>query len=76
MARYDDFLEIIDTSTISQVFAVERHFGGRTELRDACRQRALQKHIFEHGIAFASDLNLDPAAANPKWAHPRVSNLS
>lgn len=66
----------IHSPTIPQVFVAGRHFGGSTELFDAWRHGALQKHMFEHGITFDRDMDLDPAALLPKWVHPRVSTVS
>jgi cysteine synthase A len=57
--------------TIPQVFVAGKHIGGCTELFDAWRAGAIQRLLTEKGIAYRTDVDIDPYSLLPKWLQPR-----
>jgi cysteine synthase len=57
--------------TIPQVFIGGKHIGGCTELFDAWRAGAIQRLLTEKGIAYRTDVDIDPYSLLPKWLQPR-----
>jgi cysteine synthase A len=60
-------------TTIPQIYIGGRHVGGCTDLFDAWRTGAIQRHLGERGIAYRADLDIDPYSLLPKWLQPRKS---
>jgi len=57
--------------TIPQVFIGGRHIGGCTDLFDAWRAGKIQRWLTEKGIAYRTDVDIDPYSLLPKWQQPR-----
>ncbi len=57
--------------TIPQVFIGGKHIGGCTDLFDAWRAGAIQRLLTEKGIAYRTDVDIDPYSLLPKWQQPR-----
>ena len=60
-------------ATIPQIFVGGQLIGGCTELFDAWRSGALRQRLDECGIAYDTQLEIDPYSLLPKWLHPRNS---
>ena len=59
--------------TIPQIFIGGQHVGGCTDLFDAWRAGSIQRQLKEHGIAYRTDVDIDPYSLLPKWLQPRKS---
>jgi cysteine synthase A len=59
--------------TIPQIYIGGAHIGGCTELFDAMRDGALQRHLQACGIDYDTDVDLDPYTLFPKWLQPRAT---
>lgn len=59
--------------TIPQIFIGGEHVGGCTELFDAMREGALQRHLQASGIDYDTRVELDPYSLFPKWLQPRAT---
>jgi cysteine synthase A len=57
--------------TIPQIYVGGEHIGGCTELFDAMRDGALQRHMTARGIPYDAELAIDPYGFFPKWLQPR-----
>ena len=57
--------------TIPQVFIAGRHIGGCTDLFDGWRAGSIQRILTEKGIAYRTDIDIDPYSLLPKWQQPR-----
>ncbi|SFI04957.1 cysteine synthase A [Modicisalibacter xianhensis] len=58
-------------ATIPQIFVGGQLIGGCTDLFDAWRSGELRKRLDECGIAYDTELEVDPYSLLPKWLHPR-----
>jgi cysteine synthase A len=56
---------------VPKIFVGGHHIGGCTELFDAWRSGALQRHFTECSVAFDQSVTIDPATLLPKWLQPR-----
>jgi len=59
--------------TIPQIFIGGQHIGGCTDLFDAWRAGSIQRQLQERGIAYRTDVDIDPYSLLPKWLQPRKS---
>ncbi|HRX63031.1 MAG TPA: cysteine synthase A [Candidatus Competibacter sp.] len=59
--------------TIPQIYIGGSHIGGCTELFDAMRNGALQRHLQACGIDYDTSVDLDPYTLFPKWLQPRTT---
>ncbi|MEH6876273.1 MAG: pyridoxal-phosphate dependent enzyme [Candidatus Competibacter sp.] len=59
--------------TIPQIYIGGAHIGGCTELFDAMRNGALQRHLQACGIDYDTGVDLDPYTLFPKWLQPRTT---
>ncbi len=59
--------------TIPQIYIGGAHIGGCTELFDAMRNGALQRHLQACGIDYDTSVDLDPYTLFPKWLQPRTT---
>lgn len=59
--------------TIPQIYIGGVHMGGCTELFDAMREGALQRHLQASGIDYDIRVELDPYTLFPKWLQPRAA---
>jgi cysteine synthase A len=57
--------------TIPQIYVGGEHIGGCTELFDAMRDGALQRHMTARGIPYDAELAIDPYGFVPQWLQPR-----
>jgi cysteine synthase A len=60
-------------TTIPQIFIGGQHVGGCTDLFDAWRAGAIQRQLAANGIAYRTDVDIDPYSLLPKWLQPRKS---
>jgi len=59
------------TPLVPKIFIGGRHMGGCTEIFDAWRSGALQKHLADCGVNFDRNVVVDPESLLPKWLQPR-----